>query len=112
MNLCDFRLPAMALIFTLQLSLGRAKTISINIKTVDARTSRPLAGVSTRWMEERQDLILGTHRFGPTNLPPSAQDGVISRRKVRTIDFFTDRLHGNQYCLGMAAQLAATESKT
>jgi hypothetical protein len=79
-----FAVTTMALILALLLVAGCAKTISINIKTIDAKTGKPLAGVSTSWMEEHQDLILGSHRFGPTNLPPSNQDGVIRVDKLNT----------------------------
>lgn len=47
------------------------------IKTVDAETGQPLAGVSTSWRQDHNGYFHLEHE-GPTNLPPSGQDGIIS----------------------------------
>jgi len=50
---------------------------TIHFKAVDAATGHPLAGVVTSWRQDSYDLLLGAYHFGPTNLPPSREDGVI-----------------------------------
>ena len=62
---------------------GCAHTMSahtISIKAVDSATSQPLAGVSTWWRQDYKDLLLGSSHYGPTNLPPSQENGVINIR--------------------------------
>lgn len=54
---------------------GCAQTV--RFKLVDAVTAKPLAGVNTTWRQDSHDLILGSYQYGPTNLPPSSQDGVV-----------------------------------
>jgi|ERR1035437_6737670 hypothetical protein len=55
---------------------GCAQTLQVAV--VDARTGRPLSGVSTTWHEHRYNLLTGhLHETGPTNLPPSGDNGVI-----------------------------------
>jgi hypothetical protein len=52
---------------------------AIRLKVVDAVTSQPLAGVSTVWHEKAYNLLTGRlYQTGPTNLPPSGRDGVIT----------------------------------
>jgi hypothetical protein len=63
------------------LTIGCAKTLCI--KTVDATTGRPLPGVLTKWTADNQDLVLGSYHYGPTNLPPSTESGVVKIRKVK-----------------------------
>jgi hypothetical protein len=55
---------------------GCASTVVF--KAVDAATSQPLAEVRTIWrMDSRDYLDITTYHFGPTNLPPSMEDGII-----------------------------------
>ena len=53
---------------------------SICIKAVDASTQKPLAGVTTEWREHRHQMFRPLTHYGPTNLPPSGQDGLIEVR--------------------------------
>jgi len=57
------------------LLVGCAHTI--RIKIVDATTREPLEGVSTRWLQARHQMFQQLKQEGPTNLPPSRQDGTI-----------------------------------
>jgi hypothetical protein len=50
---------------------------TVCIKTVDAATGRPLAGVSTSWRQDYDGYFHVKHE-GPTNLPLTSQDGNIS----------------------------------
>src|SRR5207302_9601841 len=58
----------------LSLAISCARTL--RIKTVDAATGQPLAGVSTSWRQDYNGYFRLEHE-GPTNLPPSWQDGII-----------------------------------
>jgi hypothetical protein len=49
----------------------------IRLKTVDATTGAPLAGTAVSWRQDRHDIVLGLASYGPTNLPPSGEDGVV-----------------------------------
>jgi hypothetical protein len=65
---------------TLLLALAGCANQSIRIKAVDASTRKPLAGVTTEWREHRHQMFRPVTHFGPTNLPPSDQDGLIEVR--------------------------------
>jgi len=54
---------------------GCAHTLCV--KTVDATTGRPLAGVSTSWQQSYHGIVHFGHE-GPTDLPPSGEDGLIN----------------------------------
>ena len=55
---------------------GCASTVTF--KAVDAVTNQPLAGVNTVWRMDSIDFLYITrHHFGPTNLPPSTENGVV-----------------------------------
>lgn len=41
-------------------------------------SGQSLTGVETTWRQDRYDLLLGVSHTGPTNLPPSGEDGVIT----------------------------------
>ena len=65
---------------------------TLRFKTVDATTEKPLAGVALKWEDRQKDLIFGTAHFGPTNLPPSGDDGLIvvvgvHKKRVTAFDF-------------------------
>ena len=47
------------------------------VKLVDASNGRPLAGVSTSWQQYYHGYF-HLKREGPTNLPPTVQDGLIT----------------------------------
>ena len=57
------------------LAAGCAHTICI--KAIDASTKEPLAGVSTQWLQYYHGYFHLGHE-GPTNLPFSGKDGLIS----------------------------------
>jgi hypothetical protein len=57
------------------LATGCARTIQF--KAVDAATGQPLPGVATSWSQDSNHGWLGEYHFGPTNLPPSKEDGII-----------------------------------
>jgi len=50
---------------------------TITLKVVDAATGHPLAGVDTVWRQDSYNLFFGAYHYGPTNLAPSTEDGVI-----------------------------------
>src|SRR4051812_35552435 len=51
---------------------------TLRFQAVDATTRQSLPGVSTTWHEHAYNLLTGSsHETGPTNLPPSAADGII-----------------------------------
>ncbi len=51
---------------------------AIRVKVVDARTGDPLPGVSAIWREDVDDLLAGHFQTGPTNLPSSDNNGIIT----------------------------------
>jgi hypothetical protein len=51
---------------------------TIHVKTVDADTGKPLAGVTTEWREDRYEMFLRGIDGTPTNLPATGQDGMIA----------------------------------
>src|SRR5690349_7267506 len=51
------------------------------VKIVDASTGKPLVGVSTSW-QQYYHRYYHSGREGPTNLPPSGEDGVITFGKL------------------------------
>jgi len=52
-------------------------------KVVDGETDQPLAGVSATWHEHAYNLLTSQlHETGPTNLPATREDGIISIRGV------------------------------
>ena len=55
---------------------------SICIRAVDAKTRKPLAGVTTEWSEHRHQMFRPLTHYGPTNLPISGQDGQIEVRSL------------------------------
>jgi hypothetical protein len=55
---------------------------TITFKVVDAASGRPVSGVAANWRQDSADLLLGTYHFGPTNLPPSGEDGVVVVRGI------------------------------
>lgn len=87
-------LTAMALV-----AVGCAHDICF--KTVDATTGAPLPGTSGSWRQDRHDIVLGLASYGPTNLPPSGQDGVIHvhglRRNWTSRFVFTHPGYSNVY---------------
>lgn len=77
----SFKLKTSVILFTASLVLvGCAHTICI--KVVDADTKKPLAGVSTWWLQCRQQMFAPIKHEGPTNLPPSGNDGIIKLTRV------------------------------
>jgi hypothetical protein len=68
---------AMALVAISLFTVGCAQTLCI--KTVDAASGQPLAGVSAVWREDSSyELLTGQrHQAGPTNLV-SSEDGTIT----------------------------------
>ena len=54
---------------------GCAQTLFV--KTIDASTGRPLASVTTSWQQAYHGILHYGHE-GPTNLPPSGQDGLVN----------------------------------
>jgi hypothetical protein len=75
------------------LAAGCARTVQF--KAVDEATGRPLAGVDTSWRQDSRDSLLGSYHYGPANLPPSKEDGVIVvdgiyRRKLNEFIFSRD----------------------
>jgi hypothetical protein len=73
----------------------------ICLKTVDATTGAPLARTSVSWRQDRHDIVLGLASYGPTNLPPSGEDGVIHvgglRRNWASRFVFTHPGYSNVY---------------
>src|SRR2546421_3140493 len=63
------------------LTVGCAHTISL--KFVDSKTHEPLAGVSTRWLQARVQMFQTLKQEGPTNLPPSGDNGTITIKGLR-----------------------------
>jgi hypothetical protein len=51
---------------------------TMRVKVIDAETGQPVAGVEVCWRQDYQDLLLGSHHYGPTNLPSSTTDGLIT----------------------------------
>jgi hypothetical protein len=77
-------------------------TTSLRFKTVDAKTGQPIAGVTTTYEDHAYDLLLGSFHFGPTNLPPSTDDGVVvvrgvHKKRVSTFDFSRQGYRSVQY---------------
>ena len=87
-------LTAMALV-----AVGCAHTICL--KTVDATTGAPLAGTSVSWRQDRHDIVLGLASYGPTNLPPTREDGIVEavgmRRNWSSSFVFTHPGYSNVY---------------
>ena len=83
----------MRLAYGLKLALVRGAVLlvltgcthTISLKTVDAGTRLPLAGVATEWKEELHDMVFGEFKTGPTNLPLSGEDGIITIRGVHKV---------------------------
>ena len=63
---------------------GCANRISIKIVTLDSTTGQPIAGVSTRWLESHHDIVLGSHYYGPTNLPTTTENGIVQVENLNT----------------------------
>jgi hypothetical protein len=56
---------------------GCTKTLHFAVR--DAATGSPLPGVTTSWHEHRLNPLTGySHETGPTNLPPSGDDGLVT----------------------------------
>jgi hypothetical protein len=76
-------IPIILLQASLLLFAGCAHPRTIYFKTVNMATGQPLAGVNATWAQDSYDLVLGVYRYGPTNLPPSSDDGIIVVNGVR-----------------------------
>jgi len=77
---------------------------ALHFQTIDGATGLPLAGVNTYWShQESDDVQLGAYQNGPTNLPPSAIDGIITARGVcaskPSMFIFSRRGYRTAYCL-------------
>jgi hypothetical protein len=92
--------------------IGHARTI--HLKVVAAKTSRPLAGVSGVWREDVYDPIVGDYHAGPTNLPVSDENGVITIERAHTEvrGSITLTLPGytTTYCAYWSAQFGISKS--
>jgi hypothetical protein len=86
-GVCSVKLQ-LVLAMGLLLVAGCAHT-TIRVEVVDATTSQPLAGVSAVWREDSAfNLLTGSrHQTGPTNLPVSSSDGIITLSGVHN-DWF------------------------
>ncbi len=71
-----------AILTTLLFVTGCAQTVQF--RAIDAVTGEPLEGVSTSWRQDSHDLVFGSYHYGPTNLPPSSEDGVVVVRGIYT----------------------------
>ena len=87
-NLFPNVLSVVLLVAVSLVAAGCARNI-ICFKTIDATTGAPLAGVSVRWRQDRHDIIRGLDSYGPTNLPPSREDGAVTVVELRP--FWTSR---------------------
>ena len=86
---------------------------NICLKTVDATTGAPLAGTSVSWRQDRHDIVLGLASYGPTNLPPSGQDGVVEavglQRNWVSSFVFTHPGYSNVYGIYSGGKLGLAE---
>ncbi len=57
--------------------LAMGCTHTLCFRAVDAATKEPLAGVTTEWRQDRDAMFAKSLSSGPSNLPPSGDDGVI-----------------------------------
>jgi hypothetical protein len=69
-------LPALLLLALL--AAGCSSTSTWHFRAVDSQTGQPLSGVSTVWVQSKTDWHGDFHKLGPTNLPPSQADGLIT----------------------------------
>jgi hypothetical protein len=56
----------------------------VKIRVVDAQTGHPLAGVNANWQQHVYSPRFGEYHFGPTNLPPSGNNGIILVPGIRS----------------------------
>ena len=45
---------------------------------MDSQSGQPLSSVRTEWVQSKTDWHGDFHKYGPTNLPPSQADGLIT----------------------------------
>lgn len=86
----------------------------ICLRAVDADTHEPLEGVSVQWLQARHQMFQALKQEGPTNLPPSAADGVIrvvGLHRWWTSDFiFTRPGYSNVYGGYVSGRLSLAEA--
>ena len=59
-------------------SMVTGSTGAIRLKIVDAKTDKPISGVSGIWREDEDDVVFGHFQTGPMELPPSDDSGIIT----------------------------------
>ena len=57
---------------------GCSSTSTWRFRVVDSQSGEPLSGVAAVWVQSKTDWHGDFHRYGPTNLPPSQADGLIT----------------------------------
>jgi hypothetical protein len=55
----------------------------MRFRAVDATTREPLSGVNAMWTQVGYGMFQQTKQEGPTNLPPSGQNGIIIVQGLR-----------------------------
>src|SRR5260370_4307515 len=92
-----------AAIATLTLDLMGCSLQTIHIKTVDARTGQPLAGVTTVWRQDRYQMFQTIVHSDPIRESPSGRVGSIEvsglHRNWKSTLFFSCPGYSNVYGL-------------
>ncbi|HTV42262.1 MAG TPA: hypothetical protein VMF08_16955 [Candidatus Sulfotelmatobacter sp.] len=78
-----FLVPAAVFLATGCASMFVGRVMTMQLKVVDAKTGRPLSGVSVVWREVEHDPVLGDFRAGPLDLA-SDENGVITIKRTHT----------------------------